>query len=514
MYTLSGDSMEKYNQSLQRLLSFNSLLENKIRGLPYLGTNLHNNGFSKEVKKIESVFRVYGNELHELENPRIENIKTRSLGGGSPMENEAFPPCKRKLKNLINSEFLSEYPLAAGDEESRNEIVEYLKKEGFKNHVPITKDNIIFTISTTNAFSMICKLIAKPHDVILMTAPSYGLFSFVPERDSGASTMFLELSEDDNWYVNPTKLSNKIDEINKNLEVEFGGKLDYIPKVVGFLNENPHNPLGKVMSSKNKHILEKIGDICLDKGVFVIDDIIYRDLTFDRDNLALPLATYKKHFDNTITLMGLSKSYGMAAIRAGMIVANPIICRGIRNQIFQTMDSSPIFQAKALAAAFNSSKGRYREYEKYFTLVIKEYKYRYDLLKALVEGIDSIENQKTKILIKKDIKKYLSKSYKEEEILNGIRDVSLVKKTELESGFFVLLDFTKLKNKSANKRTILNEEELLKYLYEREKIKIILGQSISWPDSSQLIGRVTTALERKEIIERISAMNRCLRDLR
>ena len=36
---------------------------------------------------------------------------------------------------------------------------------------------------------------------------------------------------------------------------------------------------------KNKEILEGIGDVCLEKGVFVIDDLIYRDLTFDREEL-------------------------------------------------------------------------------------------------------------------------------------------------------------------------------------------------------------------------------------
>ena len=71
-----------------------------------------------------------------------------------------------------------------------------------------------------------------------------------------------------------------------------------------------------------------------------------------------------------------------------------------------------------------------------------------------------------------------------------------------------------MKNKEADGRVIKNEIELLKYMYEQEKIKIILGQSISFPNSEQLIGRVTTALPREDIIDHMSAMNRCLRRLR
>ena len=144
-------------------------------------------------------------------------------------------------------------------------------------------------------------------------------------------------------------------ELYNHLKEQYGDSLGYNPKVVAFLNENPHNPLGKVMGEKNKEILEKIGDVCLSKGVFVIDDLIYRDLTYDRENMAKPMASYEKHFDNTITITGLSKSYGLASIRAGMVVANEIIIRAIRNRIFQTMDSSPVLQGKALAGAFNTS---------------------------------------------------------------------------------------------------------------------------------------------------------------
>ena len=57
------------------------------------------------------------------------------------------------------------------------------------------------------------------------------------------------------------------------------------------------------MNNKNKEILEGIGDVCLEKGVFVIDDLIYRDLTYDQNDLALPMATYEKYFNNTISFI-------------------------------------------------------------------------------------------------------------------------------------------------------------------------------------------------------------------
>ena len=269
------------------------------------------------------------------------------------------------------------------------------------------------------------------------------------------------------------------------------------------------------MNDNNCEILEKIGDVCLEKSVFVIDDLIYRDLTFDRNNLAKPMGAYTKYFDNTITITGLSKSYGLASIRAGMVVANEIIIRGIRNYIFQTMDSSPVLQGRALAGAFNSSVERYREYDKFFNPIIDEYRYRLELLKSLVEGIDSIKDIDLRNKIENEIRRYAQNDFNINELLEGIPGVNIVDGTYPESGFFVMLDYTNLKNKSSDYgRTISNEKELLKYMYEQEKIKIILGQSISWPNQDQLVGRVTTALPREDIIEHFGAMNRCLRKLR
>lgn len=506
--------MQSMPDSLKQIIEKNPILKHHVRGLPNLGENLIDGKFSKEVSKIYDAFGLYGNELYALENEKIKNIPSRSLGGGSPMRTSAFPLCKEALINVICNDELSDYPMAAGDEESREIILEYLKQEGFKSNNGLSKDNIIFTVSSTHAFNIISSIIAKPHDVILMTGPNYGLFTFVPERISGATVEILPLSEDDNWYVNPQKLSKRIDEINFKLKEKYGESLGYIPKVVAFLNENPHNPLGKVMNENNKEILEGIGNVCLSKGVFVIDDLIYRDLTYDRNNLAKPMASYEKFFDNTITITGLSKSYGLASIRSGMVVANEIIIRAIRNKIFQTMDSSPILQGKALAGAFNASLRRKKEYDNYFNPIIEEYKYRLQLLKVLINGLDNIDDINLRKKIENDIRNYAF-GYDINQILEGIPNVDFVNGTLPDSGFFEMLDFTKLKNKVAeNGRIITDEKELLKYMYEQEKIKLILGQSISWPNDEQLIGRVTTALSREDLVEHFCAMNKCLRKLR
>ena len=103
------------------------------------------------------------------------------------------------------------------------------------------------------------------------------------------------------------------------------------------------------------------------------------------------MASIPGMFRNTISLFGLSKSYGLASLRAGFVVADEIIIREVINRIFQEMDSAPDIVGRALVGAFNTSKERDIIYKEYFTELRNKYIYKYNLLKALVTGIDTVE---------------------------------------------------------------------------------------------------------------------------
>lgn len=495
--------------AISQLLKENELLKAKAHGLPDVGKRGDNKEFYENVEKVEKAVRVFYNEIREIDKIADNNVPKNSLGGGSPAKFKPFPLSLKEVNKIINDNNIFEYPLSAGNEEYRKMIVEYLAQEGFQNNNPYNKneeikngltiDNIIFTVSTTHAYTLVLNVITRPEDVIIMTGPNYGLFTFEPERLDGRVEI-INLEEDDEWYINPQKLAKKIDIINQELREKYKDRTDYIPRVKAFLNTNPHNPLGKVMNSKHYERLKKLSEECKKRGVFIIDDMVYRDLSYDREDLAMPIATIPNMFSNTITLLGLSKSYGLAGIRAGMIVADEVIIRGVRNRMFQQMDSPPIIQGAALAGAYNATEERKAEYKKYFDEIITEYKYRYDLLRAMVDGINTIKDEKIRKMIEKEIRKEIKDENEIKLILEGIPNVKFVDKTEPESGFFAVLDFTKLKGKKYMEYIITNEIELLKFYYKYLRVKFFVGESISWPNKEQLVARVTYALERSDII--------------
>ena len=504
------------SSAIDRFLRDNPQLKERRFGLPLVGNRLDLEKFNPTVEKIADAINFYGYEVRDSE---ITTKKDTDLGTGNPLKFRPFPLCIENMKRGLDSGELFMYPYTEGDDRIRKQLLDYVESIGFINNRPYPYDdvddkglsvhNITFMPSTSMIFNIIINIISRPGDVILVPGPSYGLFTIRAER-SGAEVELIPLEKEDNFLINPNKLAKKIDDINESLQKVYNRRKGYVPRVVAFLNANPNNPTGKVMGEKDVELLTKIGEVCNTRGVFIIDDLVYRDVTYDKDNLAKPIATIPGMFRNTISLFGLSKSYGLAAIRAGFVVADELIIREIINRIFQEIDSSPCLTGYALAGAFNASPEREKEYELYFDELRSEYKYRSQLLKALVEGIDTVED-KYKNNIIKDIQDTLGDKY--EIALKGLSYVHFPKNLEVESGFFSILDFTEIKGMKYKGRIISTERDLLKFFYKTSRIRFLVGQSISWPYEDELIGRVSFAIDKNILINALYDMGRSLEEL-
>ena len=500
--------MLKKSSAIDRLLRENPYLGERRFGLPFIGRRRDGERFNPTVQSIADAIDFYGFEMRDED---ITTVKDIDLGGGNPIDFKAFPLSIEEMKKSLDSKYLYRYPYTEGDDNIRQLLLDYVEDIGFVNNYPYTYSdidkkglcvhNITFMPSTSMLFNNIVSIISKPGDVILVTGPNYGLFTIRAER-AGAEVEIIPLEKEDNYLVNPKKLADKIDDINESLQKVYNRRKGYVPRVVAFLNANPNNPTGKVMGEKEADLLKEIGEVCLKRGVFIIDDLVYRDITFDKDNLAKPIATIPGMFSNTISLFGLSKSYGLASLRAGFVCADEIIIREIINRTFQEIDSSPDIVGRALAGAFNTSKEREVEYNKYFTELRELYVYKYNLLKALVDGIDSID-KKYKDVVENKVKEILKDDT--ERILKGLPYVNLA--MEPESGFFVLLDFTKIKGMKYKGEEIISERDLLTFFYKEHRIRFLIGQSISWPYKDELIGRLTTALPDDLMINTFKKMN-------
>ena len=504
------------SSAIDRLLQQNSNLGERRFGLPEVGGRGDGESFNPTVQEIADAIEYYGFDVRDDDITTIPDI---DLGSGNPTKYPPFPMAIEEMKKALDSLSMYKYPYTEGADEIRQVLLDYVEKEGFVNTTPynysdidekgLCVHNITFLPSTSIAFNMIVSIISKPGDVVLVTGPNYGLFTIRAER-AGAEVEILALSKEDNWLPSPSKLAEKIDEINDSLQKVYHRRKGYIPRVVAFVNANPNNPTGKVMGVKQADLLKEIGEVCLKRGVFIIDDLVYRDLTFDPDNLAMPIATIPGMFRNTISLFGLSKSYGMASLRAGFVVADEVIIRELINRIFQGMDSAPDIVGRALAGAFNIRPERDAIYQEYFSKLRKIYQDKYQLLKALVEGIDTISDESLKRSIVQKVKSVIPDASLQEQVLQGLPYTKFPDNLEPESGFFAILDFTKVRGMKYKNMVINNERDLLTFFYRTYRTRFLVGQSISWPYPNEFVGRVTFALEDEKIISALAQMNQSL----
>lgn len=471
-------------------------------GLPHLGNALWGSWNSLDIQKASEAYEDYSLSTNLLiKGCKVPTGDKVRLGGGSPARFKPFNQSLIQIQETLDNRILSDYPLAAGDNTAKESIIKYFNERYSKE---IQKINIIFAHSSTQAFALVMEAILDYGDVVLMTGPSYGLFAFIPER-VGGKVRLLELTSQDGWKVNPKKLKKLIVEINEELKSDYDknrGKYifrrsDTSPKVAAFVNINPHNPTGIVYGEKDKSLLMEISSICKDAGVFVIDDLAYSGLEYDRKNVALPICSLKGQFDNTITLYTLSKSYGLAGLRAGMVISNEIVSSLIRDRIFQSFDSLSILQSSAISAAFLPGKKAEREREEYFTYTTKEYNNRYVFVKSIVEGVQNLDKSE-KTLLDKIIKENNLKIDFHTHV-NGIKDIKIILKPE--SGFFLLLDLTGLIGKRYKKFKIIDERTLLQFLYTSENVKTLTGKAFCWLDESKLVIRVTTAFDYEGLLK-------------
>ncbi len=505
--------------AIDRLRRERPNLRERRYGLPDIGKRYDGEGFNQDVQEIADAINFYG---YEVRDDNIVEIPDTDLGSGNPVKFKPFPPAVAAMIKSLEEDLMYRYPYTEGDDGIRRQLLDYVEREGFINTEPynfpdidekgLCVHNITFSVSTSVLFNQIINIISNPGDVVIVTGPNYGLFTIRIER-AGAEVAVYNLEKEEGFLVNPEKLANQIDEINRSLQQVYSRRKGYVPRVVAFLNANPNNPTGKVMGKKEYNRLKDIAEVCKKRGVFIIDDLVYRDISYDKDNIALPIATIPGMFRNTISLFGLSKSYSMASLRAGFVVADEVIIRELVNRIFQEMDSAPDINGRALAGAFNGTDERYAEYDKYFDELRELYKYKFNLLKAMVKGIDFVESR-FRGQIEETVYRILGKD-DGNKVLSGMPLVDFPKNLEPESGFFAILDFTELKgmkyDNSAlfnqfkgdgySKTTIRNDEDLLRFFYNTSRTRFLVGQSISWPYKDELVGRISYSIEDEKMVK-------------
>lgn len=475
-------------QEIVKILKYNNCNpENCSKHFPELFDN---------TKKMSVELKVLYNAW-EHQRVLLENYKSGeliNLAHGNPTKSKLSLHFKRVFNSIVKRQNLCAYPSSAGNEESKKILANYINKRYFPSYL-VGIDNIIIGNSTTYLFNLICQNLLRPHDVMIIPTPTYGIFAYIPERYN-ATIKLLELSPDDNWFINPKKLEALISNTNNRLKkYSIKNNLQYIPRVSMLLLINPSNPIGNFYSKSNKKEINEIANICVNNNVVVVEDLLY-DGTLYSDKLVSIMNTIAFP-ENAIILNGLSKAYGLASFRAGFAVSNKIVINCMRNKLFQNMDSSSLIQSKALEGIFGTKLSKLRQIENKNTEI---YYYNIQLLKAIIYGFSEIKQRSLKNRIIKDVNKITKNRKYTQLFLKGISRIKMLENSFPKSGFFVNIDFSQLKGAVIENKKIENIYDVLFICAKYCGFKFLCGTTYGFSERT-MIGRFTFSENKYKLIQ-------------
>ena len=204
------------------------------------------------------------------------------------------------------------YTSNAGLKQLKDEICNYLKRRFEVSYDPDTE--IMVTVGGSEAIDVAMRAMLNPGDEVLIPQPSY--VSYLPcVTLADGVPVIIELEEKDQFKLTPEKLLEKITDKTKILVLPF-----------------PNNPTGAIME---KHELEEIAKIVIEKDLFVVTDEIYSELTYQRKHATI--AAFPGMKERTVLINGFSKSHAMTGWRLGYM-AGP---RNILSRLPKLQENMP-----------------------------------------------------------------------------------------------------------------------------------------------------------------------------
>jgi len=169
-----------------------------------------------------------------------------------------------------------------------------------KRNVITNPDLVLAVDSAAYGIYMVCKTFLKPNEEAIVFNPVDFLFKYSVEAMQGKAIPFAV-------PLNP----------NESLNTAEFEKL-ITPKTKLICLCNPINPTGRVL---NKEELTIIGNIAVKHNIIILSDEIWSDIVFEPNTYTSIASINEIIAQQTIIVTGYSKSYGLAGLRVGSVIA-------------------------------------------------------------------------------------------------------------------------------------------------------------------------------------------------
>jgi LL-diaminopimelate aminotransferase len=251
-------------------------------------------GKSTEIYKFEKIKRA--KKAARLEKPNIALI---DMGVGEP-DDMAFLEVVQALQMAVTNPENRGYA-DNGSQSFKEAAVKYMK-EVFDVTGLNADTDILHSIGSKAALSLIPLCFVNEDDYILMTTPGYPIFG-THSKYLGGKVYNLPLSAKNDFLPDLDSIPQKVLKKAKVLVINY-----------------PNNPTG---ASATREFFEKAVDFAKDNELIIIQDAAYAALVFEGSPFSILQIEGAK--DVAVELHSLSKSYNMTGWRIGFVVGCPAI---------------------------------------------------------------------------------------------------------------------------------------------------------------------------------------------
>lgn len=178
---------------------------------------------------------------------------------------------------------------------------EAVAREVSTEAAPVDARQVMLTASTSEAYSLLFKLLCDPGDVVLTPAPSYPLFDLLTQLDGVVASPY-RLEPDGRWSIDRASVTRAC-----------------TSRAKAILVVSPNNPTGSMLRRDDR---EWLVACALERSLAIISDEVFAGYPIDPGPDVVSLQNEQRVL--TFTLGGLSKSAGLPQVKLGwMVVSGP-----------------------------------------------------------------------------------------------------------------------------------------------------------------------------------------------
>ena len=252
-----------------------------------------------------------------------------------------------------------EYAPSDGVAEYLEAVVAYYHRLG---HTDLTRANVLASNGGSEALWMTMAAIMDDGDEIIVPEPYYPNYSTFITLAGGVVRPIPTVPETGYHYADREKIASLI-----------------TPRTRALMITNPGNPTGAVLTRAE---MKMLAELCHEKGIFLIADEVYREFSYDGEQLASMLE-FPEAAENVIVIDSVSKRFSACGARIGAVISRNRDFLSEAMKVCQGRLCCPTLDQVGVAALYN-------EGSEYFAAVKEEHRRRRDTAYEMLMQIPGV----------------------------------------------------------------------------------------------------------------------------